>query len=200
MNEIEMFERRIGGRWTGVSFHRKTPSGTKMADRSMYFCEAVKVSSTHAITLTRGDLNCSGARRSFGWNANGDSAFVDQLISRNGFSPLSAATLIRKTPKIEDEKITAITVGTYEAPDIVISYLQPEHAMRFMLLWQERYHTNLDISLSSVMAVCGSVAAGVYANGNVRCSFGCPESRLHGCIGRDRLVIGVPTKQLKDLL
>jgi uncharacterized protein (DUF169 family) len=72
--------------------------------------------------------------------------------------------------------------------------------MCFLLLWQQRYHTNFDTSLFSVMAVCGSVAAGVYVNGSVSCSFGCPESRIHGYIGRDRLVILVPTKQLMNLL
>jgi uncharacterized protein (DUF169 family) len=65
------------------------------------------------------------------------------------------------------------------------------------MLWQEVYHSALDVSISSVMAVCGSVAASAYSTQKVCCSFGCPESRLQGGIGRDRLAIGVPTGLLK---
>ena len=105
---------------------------------------------------------------------------------------------IRKTPAIHDKDIVGVTVGDYDTPDILISYLQPAHAMRFLLLWQEAYHSTLDVSISSVMAVCGSVAAGAYSTRKVCCSFGCPESRLHGSIGRDRLAIGIPTGLLKQ--
>jgi uncharacterized protein (DUF169 family) len=198
MNVIEAFESRMGGRWTGIAFHRQAPMETKI-ERPMYFCEAVSESSTGAITLSRKDLSCLGAQRSFGWNLNGNAALVQKLTNQSGLQTPGAEALIQRTPRIQDERIVALTVGTYTAPDILISYLQPEAAMRFVMQWQRVYHSHLDISVSSIMAVCGSVAAGAFTTQKVCCSFGCPESRQHGCIGRDRLVIGVPAGLISEL-
>ena len=197
MNEIEAFERRMGGRWTGVSFHCEIPLDTRKVAQPMPFCKAVAVSNTGALVLTPEDVNCPGAQRSFGWQNEAGSTFVDKIITRTGFSRPIAEKLIRETPRINDEAIVAVTVGNYETPDILISYLQPAHAMRFLLLWQQAHQSTLDVSISSVMAVCGSVAAGAYSTQKVCCSFGCPESRHQGGIDRDRLVIGVPTGLLK---
>lgn len=197
MNEIRAFERRMGGRWTGISFHRQIPVDTRKTDQPMPFCKAVAASSTGALTLTREDMNCPGAQRSFGWQNEVDATFVDGIVRQTGFSQPVAEKLIRETPKINNEDIVGVTVGDYETPDILISYLQPAHAMRFLLLWQQVYQSTLDVSISSVMAVCGSVAAGAYSTQKVCCSFGCPESRRQGGIGRDRLAIGIPTGLLK---
>jgi uncharacterized protein (DUF169 family) len=198
MNEIRAFERRMGGRWTGVSFHRQIPRDTRKVDQSMPFCKAVTVSNTGALTLAREDINCPGAWRSFGWQSEVGSSFMDKIIRRTGFSQPVAEKLIRETPAIDDADIVGVTVGDYETPDILISYLQPAHAMRFLLLWQAVYQSTLDVSISSVMAVCGSVAAGAYSTQKVCCSFGCPESRRQGGIGRDRLAIGIPTGLLRE--
>jgi len=200
MNSVEAFERLMGGRWTGIAFHREIPEHTRIAEGPMYFCEAVLKSSTGAVTLTQRDIICPGAQRSLGWQLNGNADLVAKLTGPDGLEVASAEALINKTPRIEDEGIVAVTVGTYAAPDILISYLQPEVAMRFVRQWQRVHHTNLQISVSSIMAVCGSVAAGAFTGGKVCCSFGCPESRLHGCIGRDRLVIGVPVDYINALL
>ena len=37
MNEIRAFERRMGGRWAGVSFHRQIPKNTRKVDQPMPF-------------------------------------------------------------------------------------------------------------------------------------------------------------------
>ena len=53
MNEIKAFERRMGGRWTGVSFHREIPLDTRKVAQPMPFCKAVAASNTGALMLTR---------------------------------------------------------------------------------------------------------------------------------------------------
>ena len=166
----------------------------------MHFCEAVLASSTGPFALTKALINCPGAQRSFGWLRNGNAAIVDKLTGHGGFDPQGAEVLVNNTPVIEKEEFMAITVGTYDKPDILLSYLQPENAMRFVRQWQNIRHENLDFSVSSIMAVCGSVAVGAYTTGRVCCSFGCPESRNYGGIGRDRLVIGVPVALLEALM
>ena len=198
MNPITNFERRVGGRWTGVTFHKQMPSDVRLPDKPMPFCKAISISSTGAFTLTKSHLNCPGAQRSFGWHLNGDATLAEKIANQNGLDAESSKRLIKQTPRFVDEEIVAVTVGTYDTPDIIVSYLQPENAMRFVRQWQNVYHENLDLSISSIMSVCGNVAVGAYRSGKVCCSLGCPESRSHGSIGRDRLILGVPTTLLKD--
>jgi len=193
MNQIKRFESMIGGRWTGITFHREVPSDVKLVTRPMYFCEAVRASSTGPLTLTKDSVSCPGGRRSLGWTSNGNRKIIEKLREINSFSSQISEALIHKVPRISNEEISAVTVGTYDSPDILVSYLQPETAMRFISYWQSTSGENLPLSTSSIMAVCGSVAAGVFKTGQVRCSFGCSESRLHGHIGRGRLIMGFPT-------
>jgi uncharacterized protein (DUF169 family) len=137
--------------------------------------------------LTKDLLKCPGARRSLGWTSNGDVKFLEKLKEKYGFTPQISQSLIDNVPKIPHQKIAAVTVGTYESPDILVSYLQPEAAMRFVSQLQRTTGENLAISLSSIMAVCGSVAAGSY------------EAGKDGHIGRDRLIMGFPTSLALNL-
>lgn len=193
MNQIQEFENTIGGRWTGITFHRQIPAGVKTVTRPMYFCEAVSASATGPLTLTKEFLSCPGGRRSLGWSSNGDKKLLATLKEKTGFSLEMARNAIHSVPKFSNGEIVAVTIGTYESPDILVSYLQPEQAMRFVWQWRSDNGGNLVVSINSLMAVCGSVAAGSYITGQVCCSFGCSQSRFHGRIGRDRLIMGFPT-------
>ncbi len=189
---IKLFERCMGGRWTGVSFHREVPAGARVPDRPMAFCAAIPASYTGALTLTRETVACPGARASFGWQANGDAEAVRRMTASVGLELPVAEKLLEAVPKILDSKIVAITVGDYRAPDILLSHMQPAHMTRFVQMWQNAFHENLSVSVSAFMSVCGHVAAQVYTNRKVCCAFGGAETRRNGCIGRDRLVVGVP--------
>ena len=197
MNRIKRFERTVGGRWTGLIFHRDHVPNQSIADRSMRFCEAIKLSNTGPITLTKDLLDCPGARRSFGWVTNEDDKLVKKMAEKNGMKEETAKKLIKKIPHLED-RISAITVGTYESPDIILSYTQPEAAMRLVYQWQKIFGVNLDVIISSVMAVCGNVVAGAHISNKICLSFGCPESRNHGAIGSDRLIIGLPAHLIDE--
>ncbi len=201
MNRVEAFERKMGGRWTGVAFNKSVPDDVRMVDKPVHFCEAIQRSSTGSFLLTRDTLNCVGARRCFGWEMNSDPLLVEKIAShRQELSHQSISVLLKQIPKLIAGSIKSITVGTYDSPDVLISYVQPESAMRFVQQWQNVYLRDLDVSISSIMAVCGSVAVASYTTGRVCCSFGCPESRSHGSIGRDRLVIGVPVSLIDDFI
>ncbi len=97
MNSVEAFERLMGGRWTGVTFHREIPEHARRAERPMYFCEAVLESSTGPITLTQRDIVCPGARRSLGWHLNGNAALVAKLTGPNGLE-IAGAEGSQSTP------------------------------------------------------------------------------------------------------
>ena len=199
MDEVKLLEERIGGRWTGLIFQRNSVPKENLANRSMPLCEAIKESITRPIVLTRHHVNCLGARRSLGWATKEDDKIIaHKMVEETGIKLDIARKLIINTPHLNGE-IAAVSIGENKFPDIVVSYAQPETAMMLVRRWQEVYGTDVDLEVSSVMAVCGSVAVRAYTTGRICLSFGCPDSREYGAIGRDRLVIGLPVRLIGDL-
>ena len=49
------------------------------------------------------------------------------------------------------------------------------------------------------MSVCGAVAVKAYLTGRICISFGCPDAREHGSIGRDRPVVGLAMREVSEL-
>ncbi|MDY6989954.1 MAG: DUF169 domain-containing protein [Thermodesulfobacteriota bacterium] len=198
MEELKLLEERIGGRWTGITFNGDDPVKEEVAPRKMRLCEAIKESYTRPLVLTKDLISCPGALRSLGWATDLDESIARQIAKVSDTDPGIAQKLVTHTPQLEHG--VSVTIGNTHSPDIAISYAQPEAAMRLLRLWQQANGTDLDIAASSVMAVCGSVVAKVHRTHRICLSFGCPDSRKYGAIGRDRLVIGLPTDMVRDFL
>jgi len=198
INKVHQLEARFGGWWTGIKFHRNNPPGDNYAMRPMRFCEAITESRTGPIVLSRELLDCLGGRRSLGWSDD-DEAIAQTMANKASMDIQLAREIIQNTPRLQDE-IVAVTVGTDNSPDVVISYAQPKVAMKLLRQWQRVHGGELQPRISSFMAVCGSVAVRAHLSGQVCMSFGCPDSRDHGKIGRDRLAIGLPFQLLGAVL
>jgi uncharacterized protein (DUF169 family) len=198
MEELKLLVEKTGGVWTGITFNWNNTPKENLAKRPMRLCEAIKESRTQPIVLTQDLISCPGALRSLGWANNMDDKLARKIAGATGAKLDIARKLVTKTPHLKHG--ASITVGSKNAPDIAVSYAQPEAAMKLVRLWQQTNGTDLDIAASSVMAVCGSVVAKVYMTGQICVSFGCPDSRKHGAIGRDRLVIGLPVRIIRDWL
>jgi len=198
MEELKLLEERIGGRWTGITFNRDDPVNEELAKRKMRLCEAIKESYTRPIVLTQDLISCSGALRSLGWRTDLDENLAHNIAEASGTALEVARKLVANTPYLE--RGTSVTIGNNSAPDIAISYAQPEAAMRLLRLWQQVKGADLDMAASSVMAVCGSVVAKAHKTNRICLSFGCPDSRKYGAISRDRLVIGLPIGIIRDFL
>jgi uncharacterized protein (DUF169 family) len=198
MNEVKLLEEELGGRWTGIAFHREMPGEENFAKWPMRLCQAIKESYTKPIVLTRELINCPGGLRSLGWTVNQDEAIAQRMVQAAGIKPDTALELVRKTPCLNGD-IAAVSVGVNNSPDIVLSYAQPEVAMRLVRRWQQVYGTELSVKASGVMAVCGAVVVRAYKSGDICLSFGCPDSRQYGAIGRDRLAISLPVQLIEAL-
>ena len=198
MEELRLLEERIGGRWTGITFGGDNTPKENLAKRRMRLCEAIKESYTKPIILTQDLIGCPGALRSLGWTTNLDDNLARKIAEATGTSLDIARKLVINTPHLK--RGVSVTIGNNHSPDIAVSYAQPEAAMRLVRLWQQLKGTDLDIAASSVMAVCGSVVAKAYMTNQICLSFGCPDSRKYGAIGRDRLVIGLPVSMIRDFL
>jgi uncharacterized protein (DUF169 family) len=198
MTEVGKLIGQIGGWWTGVKFHfGEAPA----ADRKMEpvrFCEAIATARTRTVTLVPELVNCPGARRSLGWAENGDDRLVADMAAKNGLAPEVAADLVFDTPRLRSKPI-AVTLGELQDPDVVISFIQAEAAMRLARRWEGRKGQALSAALPSTMAVCGNVAVQAYLTERLGLSFGCPDSRRHGAMGRDQLVVGLPMSLARSL-
>ena len=198
MEELQLLEQRIGGRWIGIAFHDDNGPKENLAKRPMRLCEAIKESYTQPIVLTQELISCPGALRSLGWATHLDDKIARKIAEATGTKLDTAQKFVTNTPHLNGG--ASITVGSNNSLDIAVSYAQPEAAMRLVRLWQQVHGIDLDIAASSVMAVCGSVVARVHTTNQICLSFGCPDSRKHGAIGRDRLVIGLPVPIIREFL
>jgi uncharacterized protein (DUF169 family) len=196
--DLRIVQQAIGGRWAGIEFHEGEVPQKNLAKRPMRLCEAIKESVTAPVTLTYDLIDCDGALRSLGWNANGDHEIANKVSNATGAKLDIVAEVVKNTPRLNDG-ISAVTIGACESPDLVVSYAQPVIAMNLVRRWQLSHGFDLKIAASSVMSVCGNVVARAYNTGRICLSFGCPDSRKHGAIGRDRLVIGMPVSSITDL-
>jgi uncharacterized protein (DUF169 family) len=199
MEKLRRLEEKIGGRWSGVKFHRNGFPKDSLAKKPMRLCEAIKKSSCKPITLKKDLVNCPGALRSLGWEKNGDEEIARKITATTGAKPEIIKKLISATPFIDDD-VEAVTVGIYDSPDVAVSYIQPCSAMQLIRQWQQANGDDLDVKVSSVMAACGNVVVRAYVSDKICLSFGCPDSREYGGIGNDRLVIGIPVHLLDELL
>jgi len=199
MEKMRRLEEKIGGRWIGIKFHSNDVPKGSLVKTPMRLCEAITKSSTGQITLTKDLINCPGALRSLGWKTNEDEKIAHKIAATTGAETDIVQKLISDTPYFNG-KIDAITVGIYDSPDVVVSYIQPCAAMKLVRQWQQTHGTDLDFKVSSVMAVCGNVVVKAHVTDKICLSFGCPDSREYGVIGNDRLIIGLPVRILDDLL
>ena len=197
MEDFEFLEKRFGGWWCGVKFGRGSGEDIRPAPHPMRFCEAVAASRTGPIVLTPGLMNCPGGARSLGWKID-EQKMVRTLADKAGLDVEMAHDLIRDTPRIAKPS-EFVTVGTQDNPDIVISYAHPDVVMGLVREWQALDGRSPLTRISGFMSVCGAVAANAYLKRRLCVSFGCPDARQYGGIGRDRLVIGFPMRQVARL-
>ena len=87
-----------------------------------------------------------------------------------------------------------IGLNTNDEPDLVLSYMPPEEIMRLIKIYHNREGKNLDVSLCSMMSICGGIAVKTYLEGNINFSFGCDEYRKYADIRRENLAVGIPNR------
>lgn len=203
MENIREIQYLLGGAWASVKFYF---SGAAVPDikvgEGLRFCEALTKAKSGSLLLHPGAVSCPGANYIFGWERNEakKNTILGELMKRRGLGRETAEKLLSQVPVFEKPPV-AIGLNTGEVPNLIISYCQPPTAMKFLKLWQTVFEgRNLTSHLSSVLSVCGNIAAGSYLTGDAILSFGCEDSREFGAIGRDRLVLGFPYSLIEKFL
>jgi len=199
---IDELKHILGPKCTAVKVNCDFTEFINLPSKQMKLCEAVNHSFNIPIKINTENLGCPGARRCVGFNKS-DAQLSRKIAGNNNISMQFISNALKTIPKICGVK--NITFGMTEymekesQPDLFILYIQPVLITTIM-----HNLAKLGITASvppySLLSVCGNVFANCYNNNTVSISFGCPESRKHGGIKNNEVVLGLPYKNAMALV
>jgi len=194
MNKIhKRFSEKFRSSWIKIKFYRENPDGANVKLLSnVKFCEATKEAVLHPVILSQESINCPGAQYAFGWQDK--SQLLDYCKDKTGLSKKILQSILTQTPRFKDP-FEYIGLNTDGEPDLIMARLMPKEVMYLINLYHSKTGKHLDVSLSSMMSICGGIAVRAFLDNKITLSFGCMDSREYAQIGRDRLVVGVPKSQ-----
>ena len=203
------FSNRFRSQWVKVKFYNEKPDflpegnsplAKKKGKRltNVRFCEATKEAIVYPVLLDKESIGCPGAQYAFGWNSvlNDKDELLDTCLDKRDADEDILKSMLSTVPHFK-EPFKYIGLNTEGEPDLVMSYIMPEDAMNLIKLYHNSHGKNLDISLCSMMSVCGGIAVRTYLEERMSFSFGCDDSRKYAQIGRNQLVVGIPKKLFK---
>ena len=173
--------------WIGIKFSEEEKEST--IDEQISFCDALSMSIVNSpLVLTSKNFNSKNMLFLLGWEdklnlneiefsiKNTDKNISDKIIS--DIKPLK-------------NKIKSITVNGYEA-DVFAGFIQPEAVTPIFKEWYYKTGKLPLYRLSPISLDCISCIVECFNENYPVFSFGCEESRKHGNISRDRLLIAIP--------
>jgi uncharacterized protein (DUF169 family) len=200
MEDVKKFEKKFGGSWVRVKFYSRMPTtkSTKILTE-IRFCEALQKAKTSSVILTPSSISCLGAKYAFNWDEQAKDKIIQECKEKRIASEDVIKSLIGNVPKLETY-FPAIGLNMDIQPDVLISYPQPVQAMGLIKSYEKQSDKEIYVNVSSLMSVCGNIAARSFLSQQISISFGCEDSRLYGKIPRDRLVVGIPYGLIKAFL
>jgi uncharacterized protein (DUF169 family) len=173
--------------WIGIKFSDEEKEST--IDEQISFCDALAMSIVNSpLVLTNKNFNSPNMHYLLGWtdrlNLN-DIEFSIENIDKN------ISDKIISNIKPLKKKIKSITVNGYEA-DVFAGFIQPEAVTPIFREWYFKTGKLPLYRLSPISLDCISCVVECFNENYPVFSFGCEESRKHGNISRDRLLIAIP--------
>ena len=191
------FSERFSSQWIKVKFYEKEPRLDDVTrPQKIRFCEALNLAITQPVLLGQGNLSCKSAQYVFGWREKFDNQLLDNCNDKCSISGSKLQSLISGIPRFK-KPFSHIGLNTDSNPDLLISCLAPQEMMKIIKVYNNHIGKNVEVSLNSMMALCGNIAAKTLLEEKINISFGCLDSREFGRIGRDRLAVGIPRKLFK---
>ena len=199
---IEQLKLKFGIKCTAISVNSKLPGTFYSTSDHLKLCEAVNYSFRKPVKITNKNLGCLGARRSLGYN-NDDSALARIISENNKISVQFVENALDEIPKLKN--IDNVFFGIDEdmekkiRPDLYIIYVQPGMVTK-LIHNLAKIGIRPYVSPFSLLSVCGNVFSHCYKNSSVSLSFGCPESRKYGGIGKNEVVLGFSFEYALDMV
>jgi len=191
MDLVQRLQNRFRNRWVKVKFYREMPSDSKSNSfQGERFCEAVTESYLRPLMISSERPLCAAAQYVFGWNGDVRSQIVENIHRELGFPMEQTETIVNELPRLRPSH-RAIALNQNGEPDAMISYCQPEQVMRIVQVYQQKTGKAPAVRLSAIASICGNIALAGFLKKRLHLSFGCPNARRYGRIGRDRLAIAM---------
>ena len=191
---IDKLKDIFGPKCTAINVNGEISEFINIPSIQMKFCEAVNCSFNIPIRLNNSNLSCSGARRSAGFDSN--DLQLSKTISENNNIPVKfIVNALGNISRLNN--IRHINLGLTEYmekmvdPDLYIAYVKPETITEIIHRLAQK-NVQLSIPPYCLLSICGNVFANCQTNQSVSISFGCPESRKHGGVDKDEVIIGFP--------
>jgi len=198
---MEEMRKQHGLHWVGVKFY---PSSSELGEVSrtyfeskissgskLRFCEAIDEAIVHPVFLNADCIGCEAAKFIFGWSKKEKGDIVKVCQDKRDISYELAESMIEKLPSFKNPP-EYIGINTDDNPDLAITYLNPQAAMNIVKIYHNIKGEDLNVSISSMMAICGSLALKSYITDRITLSFGCDDSRKYSNIDKDRLALCIP--------
>jgi uncharacterized protein (DUF169 family) len=191
------FSEKFSSQWIKVKFYHRDPNSNGAANpKSIRFCEALKLAITKPIIVNEKNLSCESARYAFGWRNKFDKGLLEKCKDKRNVNYEILESLLPAVPR-GNRSFSSIGLNTDDKPDMVIACVSPQDMMEIVRIYNNRKGKSLKLSLNSVSGICSNVAVKSFLNGNINISFGCTDSRRYADFGRDRLAVGIPSRQFE---
>ena len=185
---------RFSSQWIKVKFYKKAPRLNGLTrPEHIRFCEALNLAITQPVILDKENLSCESAKYVFGWREKFDRQILDDCQEKCKISDRKLKSILLSIPHL-NKPFSHIGLNTDGQPDLIISCVAPQDMMRIIKVYNNRSGKNIEVSLNSMMGLCGNIAAKTYLEEKVSISFGCLDSRKFADMRRDTLAIGIPRK------
>ncbi len=185
---------KFSSQWIKVKFYEKEPHFDGITQpKNVRFCEALNLAITRPVILSKEGLSCESAKYVFGWREKFDSQLLDSCQDKCKVSDKILKSLLSSIPRFK-KPFSHIGLNTDDEPDLMISCIAPQEMMRIIKVYNNRSGKNVEVSLNSMMGLCGNIAAKTYLEEKINISFGCLDSRKFADMRRDSLAVGIPRK------
>lgn len=199
MDLVQRLQNQFGNRWVKINFHKKTPSDCESDSlQGERFCEAVSQSYVRPQMICSENTLCPAAQYVFGWNGVIGSEMVETIHKELGFPIKRAEAIVKDLPRLKPG-YEAIGLNQNEESDVLLSYCQPQQVMEIVKVYQQKIGEAPVVRLSAVASICADVALAASLKKGMYLSFGCPNARRYGKMGRDRLAVVMPRELARVL-
>ena len=188
------FTNKFRSHWIKVKFYKEKPKDNDVKRlKNVRFCEATRKAILHPVLLDKESITCPGAQHAFGWKSLYKNSLLQACCDKRHVQKTSLKSMLSRTPYFKNP-FKYIGLNTEGIPDLVMTYIPPQEVMDVIKMYHNKEGCNLDVSLCTMMAVCGGVAVRTYLEEKISLSFGCDDSRKFADMRRENLAIGVPKK------
>ena len=173
--------------WIGIRFSGEEKEST--IDEQLSFCDALSMSIVNSpLVLTSKNFNSKNIHYLLGWE---DKLYLNDLEFSVENIDKNISDKIISDIKPLKKRIDSIIINGYEA-DVFAGFIQPEAVTPFFKEWYYKTGKLPLYRLSPISLDCISCIVECFNENYPVFSFGCEESRKHGNISRDRLLIAIP--------